>query len=254
TYRGVFFRARLESPVGPIGLYDVLWLLVLVAVMGVAVRPRADRLLIPMAAFVALAVVSGAIGVGNGQSMYNVSKLLRAEIFLVIGYVAARALTDAGRTAVIRAIVLGGVITAALQVITFLSALNGVKIWSNLGIPAFDTGDTYVSVDFGNPSIFRDNGVTINFAVLSCLILLSAIAVKERIFPRILVSVFMAVLLSGIILSLTRTVWLALVLGLLVIMFVTRLRGSLRLMRWSVPIAVAALAGLVLLHLTTGLT
>jgi O-antigen ligase len=129
----------------------------------------------------------------------------------------------------------GGSITAASQIVTFLFAQRGVNVWALLGIQAFDTGDVYFGVNSTVIDLYRDLGITMNFAVLGALLLTATIMRRRLLFSWQCSLFLLGVCLAGIALSLTRTVWVALLVGLIVL-FVRSGVSARTLLTLGIPI------------------
>ncbi len=219
TYRGLFLAFRVTIGGGPVSIYDVLWILVLIKVLPLSCQRKGDCLTWPMMLFASWSVVTAGIGLLFHQQLYDISKYLRADCFLVTGYLAVRMLPMDRRIDVLRVFVLGGTTTAILQIVTFAGALRGFNIWAVLGVNANPEGAYFNASDLAyNTAALRDNGVNIGFALLASLILISGIATTRHLFRQSTEITLLTVCLIGILLSLTRSAVLILIIGVIAIL------------------------------------
>jgi hypothetical protein len=260
TYRGVFLAGRITIVGVPIGPYDILWFLVfskaLLAVprQSVALRVSGSRLARSATAFIVAGTLAavGLAAISGGVPVASLIKLPRLVALLVIPAVAV------GRTAIeprrlLRVVVMGGVVTALLQVLTFVLARGGINIWATLGVTYRDTGLARFVTSSGDIGLIRDPGVSIPFAVLAFLILVVSSALSERVLHRKTLELPMGALcVVGILLSLTRTAYVASAVGVLAMLVLIGAAKTTRLARKAATVATCAVIAVVFVGNSSG--
>lgn len=241
TYRGAFFAVRTTSAGMDIGAFDLLWLVLfahlIIGLLAGRYR-RIDRSTIP---FVFSICATVAVGIYFNQPLHNILKLFRTELFLVTGVIASQVLPLSKQVTFLRTIAIGGALTGLSQVVTFAFASQGIQIWALLGVAAKES-PTFFDVDTSATSIFRDNGVTINFAVVSSIIVLTSLITRRGLFGRTTTALLLALSVVGVVLSLTRGAWLGLLVGGIIAVIQTRHMSVGRLLNW---IGIGLLVGIV---------
>jgi hypothetical protein len=220
-YRGLFLALRSDAGGLNLGLYDILWLLMLARVLIAFMGGRKVKLDLGLILFLVTAILILLLGFVEHQPIYNTSKMLRTVVLLIVGWLIASMLDDRERCLALKAMVWGGTVTALSQIVTFLFALRGLHIWSLLGIATRQT-DSNFEVDTSISSSFRDNGVTILFAGFAVVIILVFKAYGSTIVPEQIYRAALAICVIGLLLSLTRSVWMMTLVGGMVLMFLTR--------------------------------
>jgi O-antigen ligase len=241
TYRGIFFVLRVDAPGIALGIFDCIWLAVAFKIgLRWALNSR-QSVLIPWVAFLTSIFLTVVVGLANAQPLYNIVKLFRTELFLLAGISLGLSLTQDARLVALRAIVIGGTITSLAQIATFLFALQGIQLWSLLGISATDSA-TYFEANSGQSSAFRDNGVAIIFSMASVIILFASLALDFTLFRRLFTLGMLYTSMLGILLSLTRSIWLGVALGVVLVMLQARNLKLVRILGWIGSLLILASA------------
>ncbi len=218
-YRGVIFASQVQ--IGPVVItpLDLLWMYTAIRYFWYA---RIERKQMPaMYLMLTVTFVTAISGLLWSQPLYNIMKLLRTEFFFAVAIGFGGALGLEATVKILRAIVIGGSLTAIQQLVTFGFASAGIRLWAYLNIAADEGTDPQIY----NPNLtssFRDNGVVINLSVFAIVILLAFVGAERPLFNRMTTATLLVLCVSGVILSLTRSNWIALFLGLLIWVLITR--------------------------------
>lgn len=212
TYRGLLLLIRVNIAGVPLGLFDAMWAVALVAVFSQWLRKEGIKFRWVPIFLCMVAVYVAFVGILFHQPTYSVFKLFRAQLLLGVGVLIGQALSTEGRRAVLKALAWGGTATGIAQWITFLYASRGVSIWAHLGVAISDTSEES-NASVSNLAGYRDNGVMISFTVVAALILVSAYFASYPEMRRPLYRVLLALCVSAVFVSLTRASWIALAAG-----------------------------------------
>lgn len=244
-YRGLLYASQISIAGIVLNPLDLLWVYV-VARFYLQYSSR-SRIAIPGYLILAIALLTAIMGLVWGQPFYNIAKLMRTEMFLGFGIILVVALGSSERITVLKALVFGGLITALAQIMTFVTAVvAGINIWSYLGVSASESR-AYRILDPSATSSYRDNGVVINFALLGLLILLSFAGNRFTLFKPPVSIVISAILILAIVLSMTRSNWIALA---LMVAIWSVISGMLSKRVFWISVMVVTIPGLIIVVLT----
>ncbi len=260
---GAFLLLRVQTPLVPIGLLEILATITVVGALRTSTLGRL-RPAVVVASLAILVVTGVAIvsGLAFDQPPYNITKAARTMSFLAAGIVAGGRMHAGGRiTLVSWALVAGGMLSALSQIVTFLALSQGIDLSAMLGI-ALTPG---AAVDLDVPDIaasggFRDLGVPISAAVVALAVVWAWSMSSRSELTRLQVAAIAPVLAVGAILSLTRAVWLALVMVIVILgwLATARIGRRIRSLAWVslgtlVGVSAAFVVGLRLDPITTRL-
>jgi O-antigen ligase len=242
TYRGALYASQIGIAGIVVTPLDLLWLYVGLRFIG----DRFKRVKVTPAGYLllAVAVLTAISGIVWDQPVYNIAKLFRTEAFLAFGLIVGANLLFEERILTLKAFIVGGTITALLQILTFVIALGGVNIWTYLGISA--SGSTiYRLIDRTATSSYRDNGVVINFAILGLIAVLGFADASFCMPSRRQAAVTGTIMVVGIILSLARSNWLVLI---FIVALWSVITGAIRTRRfWQAATLASAASSVVLM-------
>ena len=226
VYLGVYLRYRIAFGGFPISVLNLLPLLLIVGACSLSYRERGhgvltSRAAIPAALLAAGLLVGGLVGLARGAELYQVLRVSSTEVCLMVALLAGLLAGGAQRwqKATVTAFYAAAIFAAAQQIVSFTYLVAvGHSIWQ-----AFPFGANVLNLDQALASGLiagtRDNYIA-TFIMLPGLTLSVYRLTARDVFVSAIIILAMAV-------SLSRSMWIAAVLGIALALAARMLSGRM---------------------------